>query len=344
MKLTVIIPCYNMGKYLNTCLQSIVSDNLRDYEIICVNDGSTDDTEKIFHNFKYDDKGNDRYPWLRMIHQENQGLSGARNTGLMHAEGEYLAFVDPDDTVLPNGINSLLKCAEETGWPDVVVGAMRVVRENGEERLNDPGNGYVDGEKTGALAYERLSGCYLHCTMSSKLYKAATIRESGLKFSKEIAFAEDACFNAMFMPYIKSIAFCSAPMYCYKFNDISLSARFKGQRYIDSRIQMHKLWHTFFLSFPQELSEIAIEREKQDNAYGWLKMIFMVYQDKSVSKKWGWLKKINDIAYAENAEWKNQFKYGLPKYFRLSSKFGLLPTHLFLSICAHIPAIRKRFR
>lgn len=329
---------------MKECLQSIADENLQDFEVICVNDGSTDNTEEVFHDFKFDAGGNDRYPWLSMIYQENQGLSGARNTGIATARGEYLAFVDPDDTVLPGGVEAMLKCAEQSGWPDVVVGAMRVIRENGEERLNDPGNGLVSGENVTALAYERLSGCFLTNTMSSKLYKASTMRDSGLKFSTDIAFAEDACFNALFLPYIKSIAFCSVPNYCYKFNDVSLSAKFKGQRYIDSVVLMHKLWHTLFMSFPKELSESTIARAKQENAYSWLQIVYMIYRDKNVSKKYRWLKHVSDLAQNEDPEWKSQFKYGLPKYFRLSSRLGLPATHIFLSVCVCVPAIRRHLR
>ena len=97
MKISVIVPVYNVEDYLEKCLTSIVEQNFQDYEIIIVNDGTTDNSEKIIENFieKYSEK-------IIYIKQENKGLGGARNTGICHAKGEYLMFVDSDDYIAPN--------------------------------------------------------------------------------------------------------------------------------------------------------------------------------------------------------------------------------------------------
>ena len=96
MKLSVIVPVYNVEQYLERCVQSIVAQNLTDYEIILVDDGSTDtsgvlcdELQRLFDN-------------IRVIHQSNGGLSAARNTGLSVAQGRYITFVDSDDELYPN--------------------------------------------------------------------------------------------------------------------------------------------------------------------------------------------------------------------------------------------------
>ncbi len=94
-KISVIIPVYNVEKYLSTCLDSVLAQTFKDFEIICVNDGSTDGSLDILNAYAQKDAR------IKVITQENQGLSGARNTGLFHAKGEYIYFLDSDDAIHP---------------------------------------------------------------------------------------------------------------------------------------------------------------------------------------------------------------------------------------------------
>lgn len=93
IKLTVIIPCYNVEKYLRQCLDSVINQTLKEIEIICVNDGSTDRTQKILEEYS---KKDDR---ILVINKPNGGLSSARNAGMEKMQGEYIAFLDSDDWV-----------------------------------------------------------------------------------------------------------------------------------------------------------------------------------------------------------------------------------------------------
>lgn len=104
MKLSFIIPAYNVENYIDACLESILNQDLNpeDYEIVVVNDGSTDST--LQHILKYKNS----HPHFRVIDQENQGLSMARNNGVSQANGEYIWFVDGDDTICPNCLKILL--------------------------------------------------------------------------------------------------------------------------------------------------------------------------------------------------------------------------------------------
>lgn len=92
-KVSVIVPIYNVEKYLKKCLTSLINQTLKEIEIICVNDGSTDNSAKILEHFAKNDFR------IKVISQQNSGLSGARNTGLEIATGEYIGFVDSDDWV-----------------------------------------------------------------------------------------------------------------------------------------------------------------------------------------------------------------------------------------------------
>ena len=92
--ISVIIPVYNVEKYLRRCLDSVIAQTYQNLEIICVDDGSIDDSGKICDQYAVRDAR------IKVIHQENQGLSAARNRGIDAADGEYIAFVDSDDYIL----------------------------------------------------------------------------------------------------------------------------------------------------------------------------------------------------------------------------------------------------
>ncbi len=107
-KISVIVPVYNVEKYLAECLDSILDQTMKDYEIICVNDGSKDSSAIILNKYAT------RYPKrIKVIEQKNQGLSGARNTGIKAAEGEFLYFIDSDDRIHPQTLEMTYNAAKK---------------------------------------------------------------------------------------------------------------------------------------------------------------------------------------------------------------------------------------
>lgn len=99
--ISVIIPVYNTGLYLEECLDSIVKQNFKDFEVICIDDGSSDNSLEILKNYE------ERYDNFKILAQPNMGVSHARNKGLQHAKGEYIAFLDSDDFIKPNYLEVL---------------------------------------------------------------------------------------------------------------------------------------------------------------------------------------------------------------------------------------------
>ena len=95
IKVSVIVPIYNVKRYLAKCLDSIISQTLKDIEIICVNDGSTDGSEKVLAEYAKKDSR------IKIVNRKNGGLSAARNTGMPYATGKYIGFVDSDDYIEP---------------------------------------------------------------------------------------------------------------------------------------------------------------------------------------------------------------------------------------------------
>jgi len=116
--ITVIIPVYNVEEFIDECLQSVVAQTLRPREVLIINDGTPDNSRDICQRYA------DRHDWITIIDQENKGLSEARNTGLDHASGRYIVFLDSDDYIAPNMLATLHQKAESTGADMVKCGTI----------------------------------------------------------------------------------------------------------------------------------------------------------------------------------------------------------------------------
>lgn len=154
-KVSLIIPVYNTEAYLKECLDSALAQEMDDMEIICVNDGSTDSSKSILDEYAMLDSR------VVVITQENQGLSGARNTGMKHAKGKYICFLDSDDMLAYNALPQLYKMAEEKKLEILCFDAM-CFYENDQLKKNE----YKDEYYTRKKSYkEAKSGKELFCQM-----------------------------------------------------------------------------------------------------------------------------------------------------------------------------------
>ena len=125
--ITVIIPVYNAKKYLRDCIESVLSQTYYNLEIILIDDGSTDGSEKLIDDYAKTDKR------IKAIHQKNMGLSGARNTGLKHATGKHVTFVDSDDRINPNMIEGLLNALIDA-HADIAICSFKEIYPNGKTK------------------------------------------------------------------------------------------------------------------------------------------------------------------------------------------------------------------
>lgn len=126
MKLSIIVPIYNVEHYLRKCVDSLLAQDISDYEIILVDDGSPDECPQICNQYA------EQYSNIKVIHQENAGLSAARNSGIAVAQGDYIMFVDSDDYLQPNVLGILMEQVERDQL-DVLRFRYQNVRESGEE-------------------------------------------------------------------------------------------------------------------------------------------------------------------------------------------------------------------
>ena len=217
-KVSVIVPIYNGEKYLRECLDSIVNQSLRDIEIICVNDGSTDSSGEILCEYASCDGR------VKVISQENCGTSMARNRGLLEARGEYLLFVDADDLID-------IECAEkvynvatlEKDLDIIVFGGKTFPSCNtwADDVLSIRDIEY-DHDSITALLNEKGSRPYA----VNKLYRTGMFREHALLFPKEVLLGEDQALMFIVFPCAQKIKFISDKFYYYRQHENSTMSYF----------------------------------------------------------------------------------------------------------------------
>ena len=215
---SVIVPIYNVERYLKKCLESILNQTYNNIEVICVNDGSIDESQSIVDNFLCDRR-------FTSIKQKNNGISSARNTGIKHTNGRYIMFVDSDDWLHEDCIN---QCLNEIGDADIVFFPYMkafsdrfqkqdlIIDAYNTENLSEQVVLDLIGPSNQALAKPHLLDS--KGTVHSKLYTHDVI--SGLEFVSlnEIGSSEDTLFNISAFSRAKKVRYLDNPLYFYRKN------------------------------------------------------------------------------------------------------------------------------
>lgn len=184
MKLiSVIVPVYNVSQYLRRCLDSILNNTWRDLEIICVNDGSTDDSLRILREYEGED------PRIIVIDQENGGVSAARNAGLRAASGEFIAFIDSDDWIHPQYFEVLMHAQSQTNADCVVCG----VEQTDCETLPVSNYNCAELNVISTTVSAALANRFTRTRIWGRVYKRSLLDD--LQFVFGIRLAEDTIFN-----------------------------------------------------------------------------------------------------------------------------------------------------
>jgi glycosyltransferase involved in cell wall biosynthesis len=209
-KVSIIVPVFNAELFMAPCIESLLKQTLRDCEFIFVNDGSSDNSRTILDQFQASDLR------IKVFHQENQGVSMARNAGIAAATGDFIGFVDSDDTVEPDMFERLYRIAMLENC-DIVVSNFEC--EMGIHRrvtsYSFPTNTRLDQDFiTRQVLPHFLKADDLN-TVCTKLYKAAVIREANLTFPEKVALGEDGYFNIRFFSTAQSMIYLDYTGYHY---------------------------------------------------------------------------------------------------------------------------------
>ena len=217
MKISIIIPAYNCEKYIGRCLKSILQQNYKNYEVIVVNDGSTDKTGIISEQFAKKDKR------FMIINQENGGVSKARNNGIMQSAGEYIMFVDGDDLLARNSLRNLVDGARG-GVQDIVKGGIikkgRFIRLLLRYPQDIIGNRKMIDSGIANAVFET---DYL-CPVWGCLYKRSLIQD--IHFNEKIKLGEDFEFFINSILRSQTFTILNKKTYIYRINNNSITRKF----------------------------------------------------------------------------------------------------------------------
>ncbi len=218
-KVSIIIPCYNIAEHLSKCIESVLAQTYPDFELLLVNDGSTDNTLKIIEAFAEKDMR------IKVFTHENKGVSYTRNVGIENAKGEYLMFIDGDDYVKDDYIEKLVASAEEGSWP--LCGMINV--RNGNIKENEHFSQLKHLFPDGFIEKERFLRVLEYYSLSSpcaRLYERNIIAENQIRFDDSITYQEDLIFNLTYIDRINKINLVDYFGYYYIEHGTSSTSRF----------------------------------------------------------------------------------------------------------------------
>lgn len=255
---SIIIPAYNAEKTVQKSVESLLEGSYKNIEVIIVNDGSSDNTQKIIEQLAESDGRVVAFSW------ENSGVSAARNKGLELANGEYIAFADSDDYAEKDYISDLYKTLSDSG-SDLAVNSLA------EREVKDLYDCTIDLYEIGSEErknFLKLNENFLIYAPYAKLYKASIIKENNIDFPSYTSYGEDLLFNCAYIKNCNRIAFRICANYHYIDVENSLSNSYREDRF-ENGLLVNKAIKDMFLKFNMldDDAERYIQNRIFDDAY-----------------------------------------------------------------------------
>jgi glycosyltransferase involved in cell wall biosynthesis len=236
VEVSIIVPVYNAQKTLDKCLGSILNQSFNNFEIILINDGSTDNSKVICDKYAEADHR------IKVIHKKNQGVSHTRNIGLDNTTGKYIQFVDSDDWLEEKTLERLIDFMD--GNTDIVMcGYKRVLMEGNTYKLEKD---IYTKDTIDVKVRDFLRDYYYYFEMGlmyalwNKLFKREIIQNNNIRFNENLSLGEDLLFNIEYMLNCEKITNTCETLYNYVIfdNDKSLSTRFNPKR-LEAQVMMY---------------------------------------------------------------------------------------------------------
>lgn len=252
MFLSFILPAYNVESFLNRCIDSIYSQNLKtdDFEVIIVNDGSSDKTGEIAESLLQSGK----YSNLSVVHQKNMGLSGARNTGLSCAKGNYVWFVDSDDWLNENSISEIHRIATETN-ADLIFFNLEIIQIDELHKTSKPQPLPKNIIISGADA---IIGHYQPCSACTAIMRKAFITNNNLEFYPRL-FHQDVQFMYRAVALADKIIFTDFSPYVYEKHLGTISTSLNIEKII-KRLCDEAIIADSFIHFAEKFSDKPVSK------------------------------------------------------------------------------------
>lgn len=225
--ISIIIPVYNCENYLGKCLESIINQKYSNFEVIIVDDGSTDNSFEVYNYYEKKDTR------IKIIKQKNGGVSKARNVGINSSMGDYIFFIDADDTIKEDMLDIIHKFAVENDG-DIVFTGFEVrgskTRKNDTDTLKKCCDGKISKVITNEEAIIRVISTNpketLYGYIWRNLYKADILRKNNIRFSEGIKISEDFMFMLEVLDKCKNVVIIPDELYIYNINDSSVTSKY----------------------------------------------------------------------------------------------------------------------
>ena len=230
VKVSIIIPCYNVERYVEKCINSICEQTYKELEIIPVNDGSKDNTLEILQTLAAKDTR------INIVNKDNTGVSAARNSGLEAANGDYVVFVDGDDYLAPDYVEYMMKLAR-TANADFCMSKNCFIQEKEPQVAADKIQVLSPAQATALLISPRvIVGCW------NKMFKRSFIEKFRLSFSTTLFYGEGLNFITRASQFANSVTVGERKVYYYRRNnEASATSKFKIQKYVKGEKALDKI-------------------------------------------------------------------------------------------------------
>lgn len=273
-KISIFVPVYNVEKYVEKCIQSLINQSYKNIEIILVDDGSNDRSNKIIDEYaKVDSR-------ILTIHQKNKGVSAARNAGLKVATGEYVGFVDPDDYVDYQMYETMLKKIELNMSDLAVCGFSKVTELSDKEEIFEIKDELLSPKKCVEDLFDFRGGYAIKPSVWNKLFRRDKIGD--LKFDENIGISEDLKFVVQYILKCNSIVYVKQAFYKNLQRDGSIT-RSKGKAaQIIKTVEIDNFVYDEIKKIYPDLREVVLDWIVQDNR-GWYGLVKQ--EDAEIAKK-----------------------------------------------------------
>lgn len=237
---SIIVPVYNAEKYLKRCVDSILNQEYRDFELLLADDGSTDLSGAICDEYAVQDSR------VHVIHKENTGVSDSRNVCMDMAQGTYLQFLDSDDWITPDATRLFVRMATEYDCDMVISDFYRVVGERVSHKGDIEEDGVLTREEFAAHMMENPADFY-YGVIWNKLYRRDIIEKYHLRMDADISWCEDFMFNLEYILHAKNFYVLNTPIYYYVKTKGSLVSQSAGiTKTIKMKLMVFEVYNNFY--------------------------------------------------------------------------------------------------
>lgn len=322
-KITVIIPVYNTKKYLQFCVESVIKQTYKNLQIILVDDGSTDGSSTLCDELRHLDTR------ILVVHKKNEGLGLTRNCGLVHANGEYVTFLDSDDWYEITHIENLVNAAGESTH-DVIFGNHTKTSNQGKllSVISSPYYGEFDEEQIkGKIMFSIIAAddgsikdIGVPMSVCFNLYKTSIVKEHNISFpSERVMVSEDLFFNLRYLNCCKSVLFTDEAGYYYRSNPNSIT-----RGYDEGQIERTKVFCQQLITCTESLNMVYdVRRRIERCAVAKIRGLLLMIVNSSMNVK----SKFKKIIQLLEEPWCREIldNYNIPRY-----RLALIVTTYFM--------------